>query len=131
MRTPAPRSTLVRRLVGGAAVAAWMGVIFAISSVPGSNLPGGYSVQGHLSEYAVLGALLVLTLTPEMPPRAAGWTALAAASLYGVTDELHQVFVPGRMPDPADWAADTVGAAAGVAIVLVILALAARRRRGR
>ncbi len=34
--------------------------------------------------------------------------------LYGVTDELHQLFVPLREPDPWDVAADTVGAAVAV-----------------
>lgn len=128
MRAATPNPKLVRRVAGGAAVIAWMGVIFALSSVPGSNLPGGYSVQGHLAEYAVLGALLILTLAPEMPSRSAPWAALAAASLYGVTDELHQAFVPARMPDPADWGADTVGAAAGIAVALLVTAWHARRR---
>jgi VanZ family protein len=35
------------------------------------------------------------------------------ASAYGITDELHQAFVPLRMPDPMDWLVDTVGAAVG------------------
>ena len=40
---------------------------------------------------------------------------------YGVTDELHQFLTPGRTPDPADWAADTLGAAIGVAVALTRL----------
>ena len=35
--------------------------------------------------------------------------AVALASLYAVTDEFHQSFVPGRMCDPADWLTDTLG----------------------
>jgi VanZ family protein len=31
-------------------------------------------------------------------------------SLYGITDELHQYFVPGRSSDILDWVADTTGA---------------------
>lgn len=42
------------------------------------------------------------------------WTivigAIVATSLYGVTDEIHQMFVPNRHPDVLDWVADTVGA---------------------
>lgn len=35
------------------------------------------------------------------------------ASLYGVTDEVHQIFVPGRFCDPLDWLVDTAGALLG------------------
>ena len=34
---------------------------------------------------------------------------------YGVTDELHQAFVPGRTPDAWDVVKDFVGAVAGSA----------------
>lgn len=40
--------------------------------------------------------------------------AILASALYGVTDELHQWFVPLREADPWDLMADTVGAAAAV-----------------
>ncbi|MFR0868308.1 MAG: VanZ family protein [Adlercreutzia sp.] len=33
--------------------------------------------------------------------------AIACASLYGVSDEVHQLFVPERMCDPVDWMVDT------------------------
>lgn len=39
--------------------------------------------------------------------------AVVLASAYGITDEIHQIFVPGRMCDPLDWAVDTAGAALG------------------
>jgi VanZ family protein len=91
-----------------------MGAIFAGSSIPGSNLPGGYSFQGHLAEYAVLGALVMLALRDRPRRLLVALAALTACSLYGVTDELHQAFVPGRVPDVLDWATDTVGAAAGI-----------------
>jgi hypothetical protein len=105
----------------------WMGVIFAVSSIQGSKLPGGYSFQGHFAEYAVLGLLVMLALTRG--PASLRWAlvALAACSLYGVTDELHQAFVPGRQPDVLDWAMDTVGAAAGFAAAVGWLAWRARK----
>ena len=28
---------------------------------------------------------------------------LVLGALYGITDEWHQMYVPGRMPDVADW----------------------------
>ncbi|RAP78083.1 VanZ family protein [Paenibacillus montanisoli] len=39
--------------------------------------------------------------------------------LYGVTDEYHQSFVSGRMPDAADLRNDSIGAS--IAVVLVAL----------
>lgn len=41
--------------------------------------------------------------------------AVAIASLYGITDEIHQIFVPGRFCDPLDWMTDTAGALLGAA----------------
>ena len=95
-------------------VVAWAAVIFALSSVPdlGTGL-GGWDLVlrkiAHAAEYAVLGALLV---------RATGRTGLAFAlgTLYAVSDELHQSFVPGRLGSPIDVAIDAVGVAAGIAL---------------
>ena len=102
-----------RRVLSWLLAAAWAGVIFYASSRPGSTIPGGYSVEGHLGEYFVFGVLLAFALGEGRPTVRFALIAIALASLYGVTDELHQHFTPGRMPDPADWALDTVGATAG------------------
>lgn len=108
MQDTIPRTK--RRLLPWLAVAGWMCVIFVGSSVPGSQVPGRFGSLGHFGEYAILGALLVLALTS--PRRAL--MAVALASAYGVTDELHQLFVPGRCSDPVDWLVDTLGAIVGV-----------------
>jgi VanZ family protein len=93
-------------------VAAWAGLIFALSSVPdlGTGL-GGWDLVlrklAHAAEFAVLGALL-LRATDRAP------FAFALGSLYALSDELHQVLVPGRMGSPLDVAIDIVGVACGV-----------------
>lgn len=66
----------------------------------------------HAGNFGVLGALLYLA-TGRV------WLAVLLASLYGVSDEVHQAYVPGRSADPLDWVADTVGA--GVAVWVVRL----------
>ena len=92
----------------------WAGLIFGFSSVPdlGTGL-GGWDLLlrkiAHAAEYAVLGALLA---------RATGRAGLAfvLGSLYALSDEIHQSFVPGRVGAPLDVAIDTVGVAVGVAL---------------
>ena len=91
----------------------WMGVIFRLSAIPGSRLPGGYSQLGHFVSYAILGALLAWPLSRMRSRGEAVAVAVLLASLYGITDEFHQAFVPMRTPDIADWGVDTLGALAG------------------
>jgi VanZ family protein len=47
--------------------------------------------------------------------------ALIISSIYGLLDEIHQRFVPGRNSEFLDWVADSLGAAAGVFIVFYLL----------
>ena len=79
------------------------------------------SSLGHFCEYAALGALLANALRWHMPIRRACIVAVACASLYGASDELHQLFVPGRMCDPVDWLVDMIGASLGSALLYVIM----------
>jgi VanZ family protein len=113
------------------AVAAWAAVIFAMSSLHGSQVPGRFGDEGHVVEYAVLGALVVFALLAHMDVRAAAWTALAACWVYAVSDEWHQAFVPGRVCDPIDWTRDAVGAGIGIALALLCIGWLARRRARR
>ncbi len=76
----------------------------------------------HGSEYAGLGALIAFALLrSRVRPILALAAAALLASAYGVSDEWHQSFVPGRDPDWHDWAADTVGALAGAALLVGVL----------
>lgn len=129
----APRTSPVRarRVVASVLAAAWAGLVFWLSSrsqLPFSiTLPFGVDKVAHASAYAVLGALLTLaTAGARFSGRRAVLIAVALASLYGVADEIHQSFVPGRDTSAGDWAADTAGALAGAAVA----ALSLRRRPG-
>jgi VanZ family protein len=106
-----------------------MAFIFTASSVPGTQLPGHlWDKLVHLLVYALLGILFILPLAEG---RWQGVTAKAAVGavmlslLYGISDELHQAFTPNRTPDVMDVVADTLGAAAGVAAVLLVARLRA------
>lgn len=74
----------------------------------------------HFCEYTVFGALLANALRCHMPLRRACLVAIACASLYGVSDEFHQLFVPGRMCDPVDWMVDTASATLGSGIFYAV-----------
>jgi VanZ family protein len=95
-------------------VVAWAAVIFAFSSVPdlGTGL-GGWDLAlrkiAHAAEYAVLGALVA---------RATGRAGVAfgLGTLYAISDELHQSFVPGRVGAPLDVVIDAIGVAVGVVL---------------
>jgi VanZ family protein len=126
MRDTRPTSRLASRWIP---VLVWMTVIFAVSSIRGSSLPGGPPGLAHFVEYAVLGALLVWALLRSVPQRSVVALAVLLASGYGITDELHQLLVPQRTADVADWGVDTIGALVG-ALVLSIALSRLRRRSG-
>lgn len=46
--------------------------------------------------------------------------AIGCASLYAITDEVHQIFVDGRSCELRDWGIDTLGAIVGTIIFLII-----------
>jgi VanZ family protein len=106
-------------------------LIFIASSIPELGaLPGGMSDKsGHSIGYALLGGLLLRAFADG---RMAGVTwgravlAAALATVYGVTDEFHQSFVPGRTPDVIDIAADAAGAMASAIGIAAVVAVARR-----
>jgi VanZ family protein len=74
----------------------------------------------HAVLYAGLAALVFLGLVKGPRPWPAAvlfWAPVAFAVVYGISDELHQAFVPGRAPDPLDVAADGAGALAVQALL--------------
>lgn len=46
--------------------------------------------------------------------------SLAFCSVYGITDEWHQYFVPGRSSSAGDWLADSIGAALAVGVIALV-----------
>jgi VanZ family protein len=95
-------------------VVAWAALIFVLSSFETPDVGSGgidYVVRklGHLTEYAVLGGLLVRATRREL-------LAFTLGVAYAASDEVHQHFVPGRHATPVDVAIDAVGVALGVAV---------------
>lgn len=109
---------------------AYAAVIFWLSHQPNPlpALTGRFSDKFlHAVEYGGLAGLLTVGLARLRPARVvrAALLAMALAAAYGLTDELHQAFVPGRDANLLDWAFDALGAVVGG-----ILAVPCLRRWG-
>ena len=113
----------MRRLLFWLPSVAWATVIFNLSAqpqLPGPGVPG-IDKAAHFGAYALLGWLLVWAADRSVLPLAVG---AVLGLLYGATDEVHQMFVPGRSPDVLDWFADAAGV---IAATYVYKRLRARR----
>lgn len=102
-------------------VIAYMAMLFGFSSLSTLPSPPGelsfYDV--HIAAYAGLAALTARATAKGLCD--VSWRAVLGAilisSLYGVSDEYHQLFVPGRSFDVLDIAADAIGSVIGASAV--------------
>jgi predicted small integral membrane protein len=107
-----------------------MVLIYLASDIPGGGLPQFGALDfdakkgGHVVGYALLGLAYLYALVPRgLASAQAARVAVLLAILYAVSDEVHQVFVPGRGAGVRDVVIDAVGASLGVGLRL--------RRQGR
>jgi VanZ family protein len=115
----------------------WAAAIFALSAIPGRALPElpiwNVDKLVHAAVYAVLGALCWRGARASFAPGTARWRVVLIAvlltSLYGIADEVHQMFVPNRAPDPNDVIADAAGGLLGALACVAIVARRQRRKR--
>ena len=120
----------------------WMAVIFTLSHQPAAVSSGQSGViVGHLQQampgvstailtflvrksahiiaYFVLGVLIYRALRVSIHrwrARTVASLALLSCSLYAVTDEIHQLFVPGRSGELRDVMIDSIAALVGVGL---------------
>jgi len=94
-----------------------MGIIFFLSHQPGDfvQLPRviGLDKLLHGIAYAVLASAFLYGLHPfthESNPVVTGTGVVLFCLLFGISDEFHQAFVPGRFVSGWDVAADVCGA---------------------
>jgi VanZ family protein len=106
--------------------AAWAVAIFLASSIPGRSMPEvevlRYDKVVHAVVYAVLGGLFFAAIRRSSSLTRGRVVAVAAvfAVVYGLTDELHQLFVPGRNAELNDALADGIGGLFGASIAAVL-----------
>ena len=128
--------TFVIRFIFLALALSWAGLIFFLSSQPGIDTPllfPGQDKLFHLIAYAVLGFLGVgaLKITEEGYRHRQVWFVALVVMLYGISDEIHQYFVPGRSAETLDAVADAVGAMLGAWTMFYLARLFVRRSRMR
>jgi len=101
---------------------AYCGLLYWLSDQTSSLAPMWFSGQDklfHAGAYFLLAVSVWCNFRHYIKrPIILTAVVIAFSSLYGVSDEWHQAFVPGRSSDVWDWLADTVGAGLAVLVLL-------------
>jgi VanZ family protein len=143
-----------KRYVKWALVVIWAIVIFVFSSQSGEisnennkfiveilsriginldSITGGIAnfiirKAAHFTEYFILYMLLYNALIDDFYPMSTFILAISLTFLYAASDEIHQMFVPGRGPAVLDVFIDTSGGATA-ALVLYIKDIIFKRNK--
>ena len=109
-----------------------MGIIYFLSSLPGDRLvlPDIVNIDkvAHMTIYGLLAAAAFYAVGDRLRrlhPRLVPLLVVLICTLYGVSDEFHQSFVPNRSPDVFDVMADSAGAV----LVCIISNACLRKKR--
>jgi VanZ family protein len=115
---------------------AYGALIFLVSAQSDLSPPATFPTSdkvAHILEYGVLGILWARAAKASWPH----WTVLLVlvstslfTGLYGVTDEWHQLYVPGRFADWHDALADLCGGTLGGMSYLLGARILLRRTMG-
>src|SRR5687767_10807499 len=115
----------------------YVGLIFAVSSVPGRDIPTLFPYADkleHLAEYALFGLLLGRAFRFTIGGQRGKLWSLATVvigGLVGGMDELYQRITPGRVSDVRDWILDVTAVTLAVLFTQYIKLHPIGRRRDR
>lgn len=115
-----------------------MGILDGFCPVNRETLVFVVRKGAHFTEYLILGCALLPAVKEWMSAqdgadicaessRRVVFLAWIIGTLYAVTDELHQAFVPGRSCELRDMAIDSCGVLVGVLIATLVSRLNRRR----
>ena len=99
-------------------VVLYMAAIFCVSALSEPPVPAGTDKSLHGLTYLGLVIVVLRALVGGLPSRIDLRVAIIAfltTVVYAATDEIHQMFVPGRTADMFDLLADAGGAMVGTA----------------
>ena len=97
----------------------FLGIIFYASTIPGKDISHFFSLQAaayHLFVYLFLAFFLVRALRrtyPDRPGIKIVFFVIIFGIIYGIMDEFHQVFTPGRSVSGFDVFIDSLGTIIG------------------
>ena len=119
--------------LGSALALLYMGGVVYLSSLPGRTIAAwGWPVRWldwiHVPIFAGMALVTLWAISgPPRPVRAA--LVITACSIFAVSDEWHQRFVPGRTAALDDWIADLLGAATAAGLLAGVASVVRRRER--
>ena len=96
--------------------------IFTLSNQPSLPATPGGDLVAHFAAYTLMGGLFFRAIAFS-----SNWTrtkvflwAAIAGTLYGLSDEFHQSFIPGRFATLEDCVADALGSVFGAICGLIV-----------
>ena len=100
------------------------------SKIFGENYITPIRKLAHFSIYFLLGACVMYALFGYKLKMSIRWVlCVGICFLYASSDEIHQMFVPGRGPMISDVLLDSVGAAFGAAVLFGIYFILKKRKK--
>ena len=104
----------------------WMGIIFYLSHQPYEffviESTNPRQITAHIFLYAILAYLLIITVLEWRKSRLRNVFLFSVffSIIYGISDEYHQGFIPGRTVSSLDVVMDMIGAVIGSFLFLII-----------
>lgn len=106
------------------ALLAYCGWIFWLSNQQTLPMPPLFEFQDkvmHFGAYFIMAVFSWRTIRHQgLSGRQLALASWLFCGIYGLSDEWHQSFVPGRSSSGWDWLADSLGAATAVAALLTL-----------
>lgn len=145
------------KIISWFVVLVWMGVIFFLSHQPASassELSSGITAfvmtvieklispsmidpgtfhffirkSAHFFAYFTLGLLVIHALRSHIHGYSGLLLALGICIVYATSDEVHQLFIPGRSGEVMDVLIDSAGAAVGISVYVGILLMSGKQK---
>jgi VanZ family protein len=116
----------IKKLLYWFPASAWVGIIFFLSGRTGNELHRAVPFitdfnRGHILAYFILAVFVYFAFYKTVRSAHISWWTLGICLLYGISDEIHQAFVPTRYPDTGDIIRDMLGALAAVLLMRCFL----------
>ena len=139
------KKIIITRIILIILIILWMNLVFGFSGQDGEQSSGiSYKISmlitgnneeiakiiepyirkiAHFSEYAV-GAILIYLLIytfPKVPSKIRNISSIIITIIYAISDEIHQLYIPGREGKIVDVYIDTLGIITGILFINLII----------